>query len=55
MLENMLIGIAIKKNSHLLNIKGTKIIREMVVPGIINSTQGKPDNAVQAFKQAMGV
>ena len=54
-LETMLIGKAIEKNSNILNIKGTKIFREMVVPGILNSPQGKPDVSVQAFKQTLGV
>ena len=54
-LENMLIGIAIKKNPNILNIKGTKIFREMVIPGILNSPQGKPDKNVICFKQALGV
>ncbi|MBW1745889.1 MAG: hypothetical protein JRJ25_06070 [Deltaproteobacteria bacterium] len=54
-LETMLIGIAIEKNPSLLNIKGTKIFKEMVVPGVLNSPQGKPDITVLALKQALGV
>lgn len=54
-LEAMLIATAIKKNQSLLNIKGTKLYKEMVVPGILNSPQGKPDNTVQLFKKMMGV
>jgi len=39
-LENMLIGLAVKRNPDLLNIKGTKVLRDMVVPGIINTQPG---------------
>ena len=34
-LEKMLIGMALERNKDIFNIKGTKLLREMVVPGII--------------------
>lgn len=36
-LEEMLIGMAIARNGDLLNIKGTKMLRELKIHGIFNS------------------
>jgi hypothetical protein len=36
-LETMLIGMALERNAGLLNIQRTKLLREIVVPDIINS------------------
>jgi len=53
-LELMLISNSLGRNSDLLNIKDTKLLREMVVPGLINGGQGKPLPQVSAFKALIG-
>ena len=40
-LESLLIGMAFSKNPDLLNIKGTKWLRELMVKGFINSKKAK--------------
>jgi hypothetical protein len=55
-LEDMLIGLAIQRNPKLLNIKGTKLLKNLRVPGIINTTRGKARSlSVQSLKKALGV
>lgn len=55
LLENLLIGSALRRNANLQNVKGTKLLREMNVPGFLNSRQGQARaNLVQAFKSAVG-
>jgi hypothetical protein len=55
MLENLLIGSALGRNADLQNVKGTKLLREMNVPGFLNSRQGQARaNLVQTFKRAVG-
>jgi hypothetical protein len=55
LLEDMLIGLAINRNYRLLNIRGTKFLKEMRVPGIINTPQGGARSlSVQALKKALG-
>lgn len=40
-LEDLLIGMAFSQNPNLENIRGTKFIKELVVPGILNTPKGK--------------
>lgn len=54
-LETMLIAQCITRNQALLNIRDTKILREMVLPGFINNPQGKPKKEVVDFKCLLGV
>ncbi|PCI26581.1 hypothetical protein COB52_05895 [Candidatus Kaiserbacteria bacterium] len=54
-LEKMLIGTCIQKNSDLANISDTKLRREMVVPGYINSPKGRARSSVKEFRQLLGV
>lgn len=55
-LEQLLIGAAIDRNPKLCNIKDTKVLREMKVPGFLNSGRGQArSDAVQEFKKAIGV
>ena len=55
MLETMLIGSALGRNSSLQNVKGTKLLREMNVPGFLNPRPGQARaSMVQAFKRAIG-
>lgn len=51
-LENMLIGQGVGRNPELLNIKGTKLLRELNVPGIINTKKGQASaHAVQELRK----
>jgi len=54
-LETLLIGMALERNSEIFNIKKTKLLREMVVPGIINSPQAHPTKSEQDLKNALGL
>lgn len=55
-LEQLLIGTAIDRNAKLCNIKDTKVLREMRVPGFLNPGRGQArSDAVQEFKKAIGV
>jgi len=54
-LETMLIGIALERNRELLNVKKTRLLREIVVPGIINSPQGAPAQPQRDLKKALGL
>lgn len=55
-LEQLLIGAAIDRNPKLCNIKDTKVLRHMNVPGFLNSKKGQATSrAVQEFKRAIGV
>lgn len=55
-LELLLIGAAIERNPRLLNRSSTKVLREIVVPGFINSPahSGKK-GSVKAFARIMGL
>jgi len=48
-LERLLIGAALRKNKNLFNVKESKNLKEMIVPGFINSPPGKPTIAVSKF------
>lgn len=52
-LESMLIGVALDKNSKLMNIQKTKFMREMSVPCLINSPKRRPTRAESEFKEAV--
>ena len=54
-LESMLIGMALEKNSHLQNVKKTKFLRELVVPGVINTQPGRSTDAILGLKNALGL
>lgn len=55
LLENMLIGSALSRNPNLQNVKGTKLLREMNVPGFLNPRPGQARaTMVQEFKRAIG-
>jgi hypothetical protein len=54
-LEIMLIALALERNSDLTNIKNTKLLREMIVPGIMNSPQARPTKAVSDLRNALGI
>lgn len=52
-LETMLIGTAIEKNPALMNIMKTKYLKNMRVPGLINTPPGKQSNPERKFKMAI--
>jgi hypothetical protein len=55
-LENILIGLAIRRNDQLANIAGTKFLKKMVVPGILNTPRGiAKAHSIQSLKKALGV
>lgn len=53
-LENMLISACLQRNSDLLNIKSTKMLRELEVPGLINSPRGRNNQTVVEFQKLIG-
>jgi hypothetical protein len=55
-LETMLIGMALKQNEELQNVRGTKFLREMRVPGIIRTGKGEGNLAsVKALRDVLGI
>jgi hypothetical protein len=54
-LEKLLIGMALERNPRLMNIKNTTLLREMVVPGVMNSPQARPTLAVSDLRNALGL
>lgn len=53
-LESLLIGMALRRNSDLINVQGTKIYRQMIVPGLINSPRGRQTDPVKALVDLFG-
>jgi hypothetical protein len=55
-LETLLIGMALNQNEDLQNIRGTKFLREMRVPGILRSGRGEGRlTAVKSLRDALGM
>ena len=54
-LETLLIGMALDQNYDLMNVKKTKFMKEMVVPGVINSPQSRPTTPVTELRNALGL
>ncbi len=52
-LESMLIGVLLKKNPKLTNIKGTKHHEQFIVPGFINSPKGSYSKSEKAFSSLL--
>jgi hypothetical protein len=53
-LEDILIGMALASNPSLENIRGTKFLKQLTVPGVINTTQGKAKKrSVQMLKRVL--
>jgi hypothetical protein len=53
-LERLLISNCLKRNVDVSNARDTKLLREMVVPGLINSPQGKAYSSVLKFRDLIG-
>ena len=54
-LEKYLIGIALGNNPDLLNIRDTKMYRDLYVPGLVNAAQGNPGTSAKKLKRALRV
>ena len=55
-LELLLIGAALERNDKLLNKQATKIVRDVVVPGFLNSPHGCGNrSSVKEFRKIMGL
>jgi len=55
-LESLIMGIAIRRNPDLQNIRNTRLLREMNVPGILNTRRGQARwGAVQDMKRVLGI
>ena len=55
-LETLLIGMALNQNEHLQNVRGTKFLREMRVPGILRTARGEGRLApVRSLRDALGM
>ena len=52
--EKRLIGLALKQNPDLCNIQNTQFIRDIQIPGILNSPPGKPTPATAVLRMTMG-
>jgi hypothetical protein len=53
-LETMLISSCLGRNADLYNVRDTKLLREMVVPGLLNTPQGKVTGSVSEFRALIG-
>jgi hypothetical protein len=52
-LEKMLIGQALKKNPDLCNTRDTALLRNMVVPGFLNTPKGRTKSDVYELKRVL--
>lgn len=53
-LERMLIGLALKKNKNLINVRDTDHLRNMIVPGLLNTPKGKLSAQAAELKHVLG-
>ena len=53
-LETMLIANCLSRNPSLYNVRDTKLLREMVVQGLLNTSQGKSATSVAEFRALVG-
>lgn len=54
-LETLMFGVALKRNPKLRNAKSTKLLKNLVVPGVINSPRRSPTIPERAMKVAFGL
>ena len=55
-LETMLIGMALKQNEDLQNVKGTKFLRELKVPGLLRTEKGEGNlMSVKSLRDVLGI
>ncbi|MDA0219971.1 MAG: hypothetical protein O3B22_10395 [Proteobacteria bacterium] len=53
--ESLLIGMGLSCNPSILNVRGTKLLRQVQIPGVLNSPRGRPNRAVSAFADAFSL
>lgn len=53
-LERMLISNCLQRNPCVSNARDTKMLRDMIVPGLLNTPNGKAYASVTAFKNLIG-
>ena len=53
-LEAMLVSSCLGRNGDLYNVRDTKMLREMVVPGLLNTPAGKTPSSVSQFRTLIG-
>lgn len=53
-LESMLIGMSISRNPELLNIRGTKMIRELEVEGFLNTNRRAGRGPAKVLRDTLG-
>ena len=53
-LETMLISNCLSRNPNLFNARDTKLYREMIVPGLLNTPKGKSVSSVLEFRALVG-
>jgi hypothetical protein len=54
-LETLMFGVALNRNPDLRNSKNTRFLKNIVVPGILNSPQRPPTANERAFKAVLGL
>jgi hypothetical protein len=55
-LENSLIGMALRRNPELQNVRGTAFLRDMHVPGVVNNRPGEARaDAVRGLRGVLGI
>jgi hypothetical protein len=54
-LETMLISTCLRRNAELFNVRDTKLLREMTVPGLVNTPPGKAHASVAEFRELIGL
>jgi len=53
-LEDMFIGYALRRNPEIENKKQTKLLREMVIPLLLNTEPGRPTDSTYQFADVLG-
>ncbi len=53
--EKMLISHALEQNSELRNVRDTRYLRNLTLPGVLNTPAGGPARTVQDLKVALGL
>ena len=54
-LENLLIDYCLQANSDLLNIRGAAFLKEVIVPGLLNSPPGQPSKEAQFLRGLLSI
>ncbi len=52
-LEKMLIGQAVRRNPGVANVANTKMLRDMVVPGLLNTPNGRQGETVAYLRSLL--